>query len=109
MYLDSACLNIVQDPSQFDVMVMPNLYGDIFSDLTAGLIGKNWIIPIFKVSRKNTLFSTLIGCCNTFITGGLGLAPSGNMGADGVAVFEAVHCTADACVAEVRNYRRFLN
>jgi len=70
MYLDSACLNIVQDPSQFDVMVMPNLYGDIFSDLTAGLIG------------------------------GLGLAPSGNMGADGVAVFEAVHGTADACVAE---------
>jgi isocitrate dehydrogenase (NAD+) len=36
MYLDSACLKIVKDPSQFDVMVMPNLYGDIFSDLTAG-------------------------------------------------------------------------
>ena len=63
----------------------------------------------FHVKSYLTLFSTLIGCCNTFITGGLGLAPSGNMGADGVAVFEAVHGTADACVAEVRNYRRFLN
>eukprot|EP00116_Pleurobrachia_bachei_P005968 sb/3466230/ len=68
MYLDSACLKIVSDPSQFDVMLMPNLYGDIFSDLTAGLIG------------------------------GLGLAPSGNMGKDGIAIYEAVHGTADDLV-----------
>ena len=47
-------------PSKFDVLVMPNLYGDILSDLCAGLIG------------------------------GLGLTPSGNIGADGVAIFEAV-------------------
>ena len=51
---------LVQDPSQFDVLVMPNLYGDILSDLCAGLVG------------------------------GLGLTPSGNIGADGVAIFEAV-------------------
>lgn len=70
MYLDSACLKIVKDPSQFDVMVMPNLYGDIFSDLTAGLIG------------------------------GLGLAPSGNMGKDGIAIYEAVHGTADDLTAQ---------
>jgi isocitrate/isopropylmalate dehydrogenase len=44
---------IVQDPSQFDVLVMPNLYGDIMSDMCAGLIG------------------------------GLGLTPSGNQGSDG--------------------------
>ena len=43
-----------------DVLVMPNLYGDILSDLGAGLIG------------------------------GLGLTPSGNIGADGVALFESV-------------------
>lgn len=64
MYLDTVCLRIVQDPSQFDVLVMPNLYGDILSDLGAGLIG------------------------------GLGLTPSGNMGADGVALFESVHGSA---------------
>ena len=29
MYLDTVCLNMVQDPTQFDVLVMPNLYGDI--------------------------------------------------------------------------------
>lgn len=62
--IDKVCLNIVQNPKEFDVMVMPNLYGDILSDLSAGLIG------------------------------GLGLTPSGNIGADGVAIFEAVHGTA---------------
>jgi len=64
MYLDTTCLNMVKDPTEFDVLVMPNLYGDILSDLCAGLIG------------------------------GLGLTPSGNIGRDGVAVFEAVHGTA---------------
>lgn len=64
MLIDKACLNIVQKPTDFDVMVMPNLYGDILSDLSAGLIG------------------------------GLGLTPSGNIGENGVAIFEAVHGTA---------------
>ena len=60
MYLDTVCLKMVQNPGQFDVLVMPNLYGDILSDLCAGLIG------------------------------GLGLTPSGNIGAGGSAIFEAV-------------------
>lgn len=37
--VDNLCMQLVQDPSQFDVLVLPNLYGDIVSDLTAGLIG----------------------------------------------------------------------
>lgn len=37
--VDNLCLQLVQNPEQFDVLVMPNLYGDIVSDLTAGLIG----------------------------------------------------------------------
>lgn len=64
MYLDTVCLKMVQNPTQFDVLVMPNLYGDILSDLCAGLIG------------------------------GLGLTPSGNIGEAGSAIFEAVHGTA---------------
>ncbi|EDV27068.1 uncharacterized protein TRIADDRAFT_54615 [Trichoplax adhaerens] len=64
VYLDTTCLQIVLDPSRFDVLVMPNLYGDILSDLCAGLIG------------------------------GLGVTPSGNIGSDGIAIFEAVHGTA---------------
>merc|ERR1719284_670103 len=53
MIVDNACMQLVSNPAQFDVMVMPNLYGDILSDLCAGLIG------------------------------GLGLTPSGNIGIDG--------------------------
>ena len=37
--VDNLCMQLVQDPTQFDVLVMPNLYGDIVSDLAAGLIG----------------------------------------------------------------------
>ena len=37
--VDNACMQLVQNPSQFDVMLLPNLYGDIVSDLTAGLVG----------------------------------------------------------------------
>jgi isocitrate dehydrogenase (NAD+) len=51
---------MVENPNQFDVLVMPNLYGDILSDLCAGLIG------------------------------GLGLTPSGNIGENNAAIFEAV-------------------
>jgi isocitrate dehydrogenase (NAD+) len=64
MIVDNTCMQLVTRPSQFDVMLMPNLYGDIISDLCAGLIG------------------------------GLGLTPSGNIGAGGLALMEAVHGTA---------------
>jgi len=37
--VDNLCMQLVQDPTQFDVLVLPNLYGDIVSDLCAGLIG----------------------------------------------------------------------
>jgi len=37
--VDNLCMQLVQKPQQFDILVLPNLYGDIISDLTAGLIG----------------------------------------------------------------------
>ncbi len=61
--VDNACMQLVMNPHQFDVLLLTNLYGDIVSDLAAGLVG------------------------------GLGVVPSGNIGAD-VAIFEAVHGTA---------------
>src|SRR2546423_4065826 len=50
--VDAVCMGLVQRPEEFDVLVLPNLYGDIVSDLTAGLVG------------------------------GLGVAPGGNIGPD---------------------------
>lgn len=61
--VDNMCMQLIQKPELYDVLVMPNLYGDIVSDLVAGMIG------------------------------GLGVAPGGNIGADG-AVFEPIHGSA---------------
>jgi isocitrate dehydrogenase (NAD+) len=64
MIVDNTCMQLTMNPAKLDVMVLPNLYGDIVSDLCAGLIG------------------------------GLGLTPSGNIGENNTAIFEAVHGTA---------------
>lgn len=61
--IDAFCMKVVTDPTQFDVIVTENLYGDILSDLCAGLVG------------------------------GLGFAPSANIGKD-VRIYEAVHGSA---------------
>ncbi|MDD8043848.1 MAG: isocitrate/isopropylmalate family dehydrogenase, partial [Verrucomicrobiota bacterium] len=62
--VDNMCMQLVQKPELYDVLVLPNLYGDILSDLCAGLVG------------------------------GLGVAPGGNFGEGGFAVFEATHGSA---------------
>lgn len=66
LLVDAVSMRLVMEPEHFDVLVMPNLYGDILSDLCAGLIG------------------------------GIGVAPGTNAGADGVALFEPVHGSAPA-------------
>jgi isocitrate dehydrogenase (NAD+) len=62
--VDAVCMHLVMHPEKLDVLVLPNLYGDIVSDLCAGLVG------------------------------GLGVVPAANLGDDGSGVFEAVHGTA---------------
>ena len=62
--VDNMCMQLVQKPELYDVLVLPNLYGDIVSDLVAGLAG------------------------------GLGVAPGANIGENGIAVFEAIHGSA---------------
>jgi isocitrate dehydrogenase (NAD+) len=64
MIVDATAMKMVTRPAQFDVIVTMNLFGDILSDLAAGLVG------------------------------GLGVAPAANFGEGGCAIFEAVHGTA---------------
>jgi 3-isopropylmalate dehydrogenase len=64
MLFDALCMEVVRDPSQFEVIVACNLFGDVLSDLGAQLAG------------------------------GLGLAPSGNINPEGVCLFEPVHGSA---------------
>ncbi|GFN75277.1 isocitrate dehydrogenase [NAD] subunit, mitochondrial [Plakobranchus ocellatus] len=61
MYLDTVCLNLVQDPGNFDVLVMPNLYGDILSDLCAGLIGGLGVTPSGNIGEEGALFESVHG------------------------------------------------
>jgi isocitrate dehydrogenase (NAD+) len=62
--VDATCMHLVMHPERLDVLLLPNLYGDIVSDLCAGLVG------------------------------GLGVVGAANLGQDGIGVFEAVHGTA---------------
>jgi isocitrate dehydrogenase (NAD+) len=59
--LDKVCLQVVQDPTQFSdtVMVMPNLYGDILSDLGAGLIGGLGLTPSGNIGLKASIFESV--------------------------------------------------
>lgn len=61
MYLDTLCLNMVQDPAKFDVLVMPNLYGDILSDLCAGLIGGLGVTPSGNIGTDGAIFESVHG------------------------------------------------
>ena len=60
-YLDTVCLAMVQDPSQYDVLVMPNLYGDIISDLCAGLIGGLGLTPSGNIGLGGAIFEAVHG------------------------------------------------
>jgi len=82
-------LQLVKNPALFDVLVMPNLYGDIISDLCAGLVGGLGLTPryFYFFSKKYLvcfechliLFRTICSC---------------NIGEGGIALAEAVHGSA---------------
>jgi isocitrate dehydrogenase (NAD+) len=61
--LDRACLEMTQDPSRFasTVMVMPNLYGDIISDLCAGFIGGLGLTPSGNIGEEGAVFESVHG------------------------------------------------
>ncbi len=59
--IDAFCMNMVTDPSQFDVVVFPNLYGDIASDLAAGLVGGLGIAPGANIGKNYAVFEAVHG------------------------------------------------
>jgi isocitrate dehydrogenase (NAD+) len=59
--VDNACLQLVIDPWQFDVLLMENLYGDIVSDLAAGLVGGLGVVPGANLGDTHALFETVHG------------------------------------------------
>lgn len=59
--VDAACMKLVMDPQQFDVFVMENLYGDILSDLCAGLVGGLGVTPGANIGEKTAVFEAVHG------------------------------------------------
>jgi isocitrate dehydrogenase (NAD+) len=59
--VDNACMQLVINPWQFDVLLMENLYGDILSDLAAGLVGGLGVVPGANLGDRHALFETVHG------------------------------------------------
>jgi isocitrate dehydrogenase (NAD+) len=59
--VDATCLSLVQRPMQFDVLVMPNLYGDIVSDLCSGLVGGLGVAPGANIGDELAVFEPVHG------------------------------------------------
>ena len=59
--VDAACMQLVMNPSQFDILVLPNLYGDIVSDLCAGLVGGLGVVPGANLGTEIGVFEAVHG------------------------------------------------
>jgi len=59
--VDALCMQLVQRPEEFDVLVLPNLYGDIVSDLTAGLVGGLGVAPGANIGERAAVFEATHG------------------------------------------------
>ncbi len=61
MIVDNTCMQLVMNPGQFDVLVLPNLYGDVVSDLTAGLVGGLGVVPSGNIGEQAAIFEAVHG------------------------------------------------
>jgi len=72
LIVDAACLKLVMDPGRFDVLLLENLYGDIMSDLAAGLVGGLGVVPGANLSEEIAVFESVHGSAPDIA--GLGIA-----------------------------------
>jgi isocitrate dehydrogenase (NAD+) len=63
--IDAGCMRIVQDPTQFDVLLCENLYGDVVSDLCAGLVGGLGVTPGANIGDERAVFEAVHGSAPT--------------------------------------------
>jgi len=61
LIVDNACMQIVMDPQQFDMLLLPNLYGDVMSDLAAGLVGGLGVVPSANIGDECAMFEAVHG------------------------------------------------
>ncbi len=61
LHVDALCLQLALDPTRFDVLVMENLFGDVLSDLCAGLVGGLGLVPGANIGARYALFEAVHG------------------------------------------------
>ncbi|HEY1922543.1 MAG TPA: isocitrate/isopropylmalate dehydrogenase family protein [Tepidisphaeraceae bacterium] len=61
LIIDAGCMRLVQDPTRFDVLLMENLYGDLVSDLCAGLVGGLGVVPGSNIGDEAAIFEAVHG------------------------------------------------
>ncbi|RPJ55122.1 MAG: isocitrate/isopropylmalate dehydrogenase family protein [Acidobacteria bacterium] len=61
LIIDAGCMKIVQKPSQFDILLLENLYGDVVSDLCAGLVGGLGVVPGANIGEREAVFEAVHG------------------------------------------------
>ena len=61
LIIDNACMQVVLDPKQFDMLLLTNLYGDIMSDLAAGLVGGLGVVPSGNIGESVAIFEAVHG------------------------------------------------
>jgi isocitrate dehydrogenase (NAD+) len=71
LIVDNACMQLVMRPETFDLLVLPNLYGDIVSDLTAGLVGGLGIVPGANLGTEHAVFEAVHGTAPDIVGKGL--------------------------------------
>src|SRR6266436_5135481 len=61
LIVDNACMQMVLNPQQFDMLLLPNLYGDVMSDLAAGLVGGLGVVPSGNIGDECAMFDAVHG------------------------------------------------
>jgi isocitrate dehydrogenase (NAD+) len=61
LIIDAGCMELVQDPTRFDVLLLENLYGDVISDLCAGLVGGLGVVPGANFGDNGAVFEAVHG------------------------------------------------
>src|SRR5436190_13963705 len=61
LIIDAGCMELIQDPTRFDMLLMENLYGDLVSDLCAGLVGGLGVVPGSNIGDEAAVFEAVHG------------------------------------------------
>lgn len=99
LIIDNACMQMVKDPTQFDVLLMENLYGDVVSDLCSGLVGGLGVVPGANIGQEYAIFESVHGSAPDIA--GLGVANP--LACIMSSVMMLRHLGEDACADRIRD------